>query len=295
MPKCGCLGDVNVDLTGNLTATDLNVSGNLTIDTSTLFVDSSNNRVGILDATPSYSLDVNGTSRFVGASIFDSTIAVTGVATFAEDVNVDSGVLFVDVSTNRVGINDATPSYSLDVTGTAQITGAVILGSTVTITDDVIVDTDVLFVDVSANRVGINTATPSHALDVVGTLEVTGNSLLTGTLTLTDDLIIDTTDLVVDVSASTVGVGIAVPTGKLHVNQSGAAGAIPSLHLEQDDVSEEFVRFTGTAANGVLTQSLVVEADIAVATREAWIKVNIQDEGNQITDGAYFIPVYSLA
>lgn len=289
MPKCGCLGDVNVTLTGNLTATDLTVSGDLNIDSSTLFVDSTNNRVGILDGTPSFSLDVNGTFRLVGAGQLDSTL------TIADDLNVDSGVLFVDVSTNRVGINDTTPSFSLDVTGTVNATGAVTLGSTVTVTDDLIVDTDVLFVDVSANRVGINTATPSHALDVVGTLEVTGNSTLTGTLTLTDDLIIDTTDLVVDVSASTVGVGIAVPTGKLHVNQSAAAGAIPSLHLEQDDISEEIIRFTGTAAVANLTQSLVVEASVTTATRAAWIKVNIQDEGNQITDGAYFIPAYTLA
>lgn len=289
MPKCGCLGDVNVTLTGNLTATDLTVSGDLNIDSSTFFVDSTTNRVGILDATPSYSLDINGTFRLVGAGIFDSTVAIT------DDLIVDTNVLFVDVSTNRVGINDATPSYSLDVTGTAQITGAVILGSTVAVSDDLIVDTDVLFVDVSTNRVGINQASPSHALDVVGTVEVTGNSTLTGTLALSDDLVVNTSTLVADVSATSVGVGIAVPTGKLHVNQSGAASAIPSLHLEQDDVSEEFIRFTGTSANGVLTQSLVENADVAVPTLTGWVKVNVQDEGNQLADGAYFMPLYTLA
>jgi hypothetical protein len=42
-------------------------------------------------------------------------------------------VLYVDKSNNRVGINDATPSYSLDVTGTANITGAVTLGSTLAV------------------------------------------------------------------------------------------------------------------------------------------------------------------
>jgi hypothetical protein len=36
----------------------LTVSGDLTIDTSTLVVDSTNNRVGILDATPAVTLDV---------------------------------------------------------------------------------------------------------------------------------------------------------------------------------------------------------------------------------------------
>ena len=33
------------------------------------------------------------------------------------DLNVDSGTLYVDVSTNRIGINEASPSYPLDVYG----------------------------------------------------------------------------------------------------------------------------------------------------------------------------------
>lgn len=45
------------DTVAALTITTASVSGDLTVDTSTLKVDSSNNRVGILDATPSVSLD----------------------------------------------------------------------------------------------------------------------------------------------------------------------------------------------------------------------------------------------
>jgi hypothetical protein len=46
-----------IDVTGTATMDGLTVSGDLTIDTSTLVVDSTNNRVGILDATPAVSLD----------------------------------------------------------------------------------------------------------------------------------------------------------------------------------------------------------------------------------------------
>lgn len=84
-------------------------------------------------------------------------------------------------------------------------------------------------------------------------------------------------------------------TGLIHANQDAAAGAIPVLHLEQDDVSEEFARFTGTAAAGVLTQSIVDEGDQASETREGWLKVYVVDEGNQITDQAYFVPLYTLS
>lgn len=42
----------------------LTVAGNLAVDTNTLFVDATNNRVGILTTTPSYSLHVQGTGYF---------------------------------------------------------------------------------------------------------------------------------------------------------------------------------------------------------------------------------------
>ena len=69
-------GNVTGNVTGNLTGTiqtaaqtnitsvgtlsALTVSGDLTVDTSTLKVDSTNNRVGIGNASPSYQLDVTG-------------------------------------------------------------------------------------------------------------------------------------------------------------------------------------------------------------------------------------------
>lgn len=37
-------------------------------------------------------------------------------------LNVDSGTLYVDAANNYVGVNDTTPSYALDVTGTVQAT-----------------------------------------------------------------------------------------------------------------------------------------------------------------------------
>jgi len=46
----------NITSVGSLTS--LTVSGDLTVDTSTLVVDSTNNRVGILDATPAVTLDI---------------------------------------------------------------------------------------------------------------------------------------------------------------------------------------------------------------------------------------------
>jgi hypothetical protein len=110
----------------------------------------------------------------------------------AYGASLAAGVLFVDQANSRVGINDTTPSYSLDVNGTARVTGAITAsggvvgnvtgnasGTALTVTQaaqsaitsvgtltgltlsgDLVVDTDCLFVDVSENRVGINTTSP---------------------------------------------------------------------------------------------------------------------------------------
>jgi hypothetical protein len=60
------------------------------------------------------------------------------------------------------------------------------------------VDTDVLFVDASNNRVGVNTASPAHSLDIVGTanisstLGVTGNTTIGGSLEVNSGVITST-------------------------------------------------------------------------------------------------------
>ena len=78
------------------------------------------------------------------------------------------------------------------------------------------------------------------------------------------------------------------------IDQASTSGAKPVLKLDQADVSEEFIRFEGTAAVGVLTQSIVDEGDQASETAEGFIKVFVTDLGNQITDQAYYLRLYTL-
>lgn len=72
----------------------------LVVDTSTLVVDSINNRVGIGKTSPAVTLDVSG------------AVAITG------DITVDTSTFKVDSTNNRVGINTTSPATALDVTGT---------------------------------------------------------------------------------------------------------------------------------------------------------------------------------
>jgi hypothetical protein len=92
-----------------------------------------------------------------------------------------------------------------------------------------------------------------------------------------------------------VGVNSSAPSALLAINQSSTTAAIPVVFIRQADVSEEFIFFQGSAAAATLTQSIVAEADVTTATRQGFVKIEIQDDGNQVTDQAYFVPFYTLA
>jgi len=80
-----------------INGTGLEVAGDLKVDTQTLFVDASENKVGINRSVPTAPLDVSGEVKISG------------------DLTIDTNTLKVDSTNNRVGILDATPAVSLDI------------------------------------------------------------------------------------------------------------------------------------------------------------------------------------
>ena len=109
----------NITAVGTLSSAT--VSGDLTVDTSTLKVDSSNNRVGIGTASPATALDVSGSGTDYIAT-FQNTTSATGYGVLIkEPLNASAGypllaitdgqantVRFrVDSSTGHVGVNRA--------------------------------------------------------------------------------------------------------------------------------------------------------------------------------------------
>ena len=75
--------------------------------------------VGTLNQNTTGSAATLTTARTIGGVSFDGSANITPTtfttATFSGDVNVDSGLLFADVSTNRIGINQASPDVTLDL------------------------------------------------------------------------------------------------------------------------------------------------------------------------------------
>jgi hypothetical protein len=166
----------NLHVVGNAyVSTELTVTGNVAVDTDTLFVDTVNDRVGIGTTTPGSTLDVNGSLRaaydqdvtsYIGKSALGG---ITYGATFAhKDMNTQFRYALRQTSAGQTMINtkgDQSISFRVGDTEKAKITSG----------GDFLVDTDTLYVDVSENRVGIGTTSPAQKLDVNGNIKLGGS------------------------------------------------------------------------------------------------------------------------
>ena len=122
----------NTDMSGNLTVNvnqfkvtaatgNLDMSGNLAISDKFLVTAAT----GATDLSGNFTI---ATDKFkVTASTGDTDIY--GTLDVSDNFSVNVDVLFVDVTTNKVGINDATPEHALDVTGDIATTQAIMFNN----------------------------------------------------------------------------------------------------------------------------------------------------------------------
>lgn len=79
------------------------------------------------------------------------------------------------------------------------------------------VDTNTLFVNGGNNRVGIGTTLPAAMLQVAGNLSASGNLAISGTGNIMSGLIVDTNTLYVNGGSNRVGIGTTTPTSSFQV------------------------------------------------------------------------------
>ena len=108
----------NVAVTGSMT-----VAANVAVDTNVLYIDTTNNRVGV-NIVPTSPLHVNGAAVFnntfsaTGATNVLSTFGVTGAATFANTLSVSGGLTGAINALSTLGVTGAVNALStLGVTG----------------------------------------------------------------------------------------------------------------------------------------------------------------------------------
>lgn len=151
--------------TGNFTS--LTASGDLTVDTNTLFVDSTNNRVGIGTTSPSAALAISVSSndlvRVSGGGTFPSLAANDRIATIGNISGGDSNgiqIISGNVGSAYVGFGDG-DAASQGFVKYDNNADALLFGSNAS---------ERARIDSSGN-VGVGTSSPSTKLDVIGSVK----------------------------------------------------------------------------------------------------------------------------
>lgn len=181
--------------------TTLTATG-LTVDTDTLYVDSTNNRVGIGTTSPSANLDIESTTGNQLRIAYNSSFywdvereAATGDLTFTDASNGET-VRFTD--DGKVGIGTSSPSSKLHLSGDGDSASKL-----------------------TVQRTGATTGTVSLGYNYVGSFSNNDFKFYTNSA---ERLRID--------SSGRVGVGTTAPSRTLHLKE-----AVPCVRFEDTDAS----------------------------------------------------------
>jgi hypothetical protein len=280
----------------------LTSDGDFYVNTDTLYVDASESRIGIKTISPGQPLDVRGAANVgvltvTSGSVTDvthSTSKDTGVLVITRGgLGVESNIHSTNVfATSHIGIGTTATSNTFDVRGTANVgalvttsthisdtttsttttTGALKVAGGVGIVEnlnvggDLKVDTSVLVVNSTSNRVGINKATPGFTLDVDGDINFSGTFYEDGVAFVSTPWTIETSPNALSYIAGNVGIGEATPDAKLHVT----GNAFVSTNLYASNVYTSGGLITNTAGTAKKTYShtgtLPTNASVANAT-----------------------------
>ena len=185
--------------------------------------------------TANGTLDVAGNVSLNGGTFIYNEAGADLDARF--EGNTATHLIFADAGNDRVGINQSSPSVTLDVVGAAKISGAVDLDG------------------------GSFTWNQSSANDLDFRCE---------TATLANAFFIDG-------SADMIGFGTNAPAGaSVEINQASTTAGTACLSLDQDDTDQEFIKFDGTTASDQ-SSSLTTDTSVGSLTGHIRVNVNGTD------------------
>lgn len=152
---------INDDITINVD--NIYFNNNFIINNNLIFIDIYNNRIGINNNAPLYTLDINGNMFVYEKGIFDKDITIgltlnnyviinSSNLYSQNNINIGNNILFINKTMNNIGINTNDPNnnYKLDVNGDLYI------NDILTIDNDIVFCTDNINKAIVLNNTDLN-------------------------------------------------------------------------------------------------------------------------------------------
>lgn len=233
--------------------------------------------------------DANRTLTLTGNATLNQDVSTAGSPAFA-GLTVDTDTLFVDAANNRVGVATNAPRRALDVAGLV-----VFRSPSGTFSQ---MDIDYPGATLSTGA-GFSAGALSPSYSSSG-IFLSDSAFFIGNALLANGLLIAATNASGYIRFATGGTAtgnermrvtaggnILINTttdngGKLQIDQSSTTAAIPTLRLNQADISEGFVDFIGTSAASAAGPI----SSWTVATIAGYVRV-------EINGAAFWMPYYN--
>lgn len=202
------------------------------------------------DTTQTGTFTLTGDVTVNGAAVFNESGADKD---FRVEGDTDVNLLFVDASTDRVGIGTSTPSVKFDIVGAALVTGDTSLNGALVVNEagadadtriEGDTDANLVFVDASTDRVGVGTNTPQNKTHIQQTSATTN--------AVTQVLRIDSQSSGTPANGIGVGMQFAVETS---AGNTEIGATIEAITTDVTSTSEDFdLSFKTMAAGGAAAE-----------------------------------------
>ena len=235
-------------------------------------------------------LNVGGVTKVWDAT--DAGATNQGALQVVGGLGVAKTIFAADLSSGSVIVTDNTTSTTT-TSGALKVAGGVGIVENLNVGGDLKVDTSVLVVNSTTNRVGINKAVPSYALDVDGDINFTGDLYEGGALFVSTPWEIESSPTALSYEKGNVGIGDANPAANLHV--TGNVYVSSNLNVDANvfiagglvtntgGVTKKTYSFTGALTSGQSIADSTIKITFSAHVFYAKIVAHLIESDNEVS------------